>query len=647
MGTGSARAGVFDREGRLLGEASAEVQMRTPRPEHFEQSSEDIWQACCAAVRGAIASSGVALDAVAGLAFDATCSLVVLGDEDRPLAVGADLPDEPGGQSQGDGRVFNVVVWCDHRATAEAEAINASRHRLLRHVGGAVSPEMEMPKLAWLKRHRPRTYGAARRFFDLADYLTYRAAGGVACGELRSACTTVCKWNFDATARDWAADFLTVCDLADLGTDRIGGADSVRDVGTSVPGGVGTRAAIALGLLGGTPLGVGIIDAHAGGVGCLGADLPDCADVPLAARLALIAGTSSCHMASSAVPVFVPGVWGPYDSAMVPGLFLSEGGQSASGAALDHLVETHAAYPALRREAEARSLRPSEVLDARVEALAAERGLTHHALLSVGIFVGPDFSGNRSPLADPHLRGSVIGLGPVGRPEEATSIEALAVLYLAAVQALAYSTRSIVEAINDARREAADAVEPIRAIVACGGLAKRGLYIGEHADALGMPIFLPREPGATMPLGCAMLAATAAGAFASVPDAMRGMGKVETAVHPCSDPLLRRFHDARCSESEHHTPRGEPCFNAFATIVVPYGVVRVLSLPRGSQSAASSKCKMRLVKLLKVAVGSVPEVMDSASAEWLYTKVQDLPADAVASAGLAFVNKWDAPRETP
>lgn len=30
-------------------------------------------------------------------------------------------------------------------------------------------------------------------------------------------------------------------------------------------------------------------------------------------------------------PVFVPGVWGPYFSAMVPGLWLSEGGQSVSG----------------------------------------------------------------------------------------------------------------------------------------------------------------------------------------------------------------------------------------------------------------------------------------------------------------------------
>ena len=38
-----------------------------------------------------------------------------------------------------------------------------------------------------------------------------------------------------------------------------------------------------------------------------------------------------CCLQVSAKPVFVPGVWGPYYSAMIPGLFLSEGGQSATG----------------------------------------------------------------------------------------------------------------------------------------------------------------------------------------------------------------------------------------------------------------------------------------------------------------------------
>lgn len=65
-------------------------------------------------------------------------------------------------------------------------------------------------------------------------------------------------------------------------------------------------------------------------------------------RLALVCGTSSCHMASSAERLFVPGIWGPFYSAMVPGLWLNEAGQSATGALLEHVLTSHPAYNMLK-----------------------------------------------------------------------------------------------------------------------------------------------------------------------------------------------------------------------------------------------------------------------------------------------------------
>ena len=53
VGTGSARAGVFDRRGRQLGTATHPITTWTPEPDVAEQSTEDIWQACSAAARGA------------------------------------------------------------------------------------------------------------------------------------------------------------------------------------------------------------------------------------------------------------------------------------------------------------------------------------------------------------------------------------------------------------------------------------------------------------------------------------------------------------------------------------------------------------------------------------------------------------------
>jgi D-ribulokinase len=65
----------------------------------------------------------------------------------------------------------------DHRAQAEAEEINAGGHPVLDYVGGRISPEMETPKLLWLARHLPQSFAGAAQFFDLSDYLTWRATG--------------------------------------------------------------------------------------------------------------------------------------------------------------------------------------------------------------------------------------------------------------------------------------------------------------------------------------------------------------------------------------------------------------------------------------------------------------------------------------
>ena len=181
VGTGSARAGVFDGAGHCLGRAEHRTQLHRPQPDHAEHSSEDIWQGVCRSVGAAISAAGVDPVAIKGIGFDATCSLVVRDRTGRPLSV-----------STTGGPQWDTIVWLDHRAVAEAEACTASGHRVLDHVGGVMSPEMEIPKLMWLKRHLPRAWASAGLFLDLADYLTWRASGSTA----RSECTLTCKWTY-------------------------------------------------------------------------------------------------------------------------------------------------------------------------------------------------------------------------------------------------------------------------------------------------------------------------------------------------------------------------------------------------------------------------------------------------------------------
>ena len=75
------------------------------------------------------------------------------------------------------------------RAKEEAATINSTNHELLDNVGGNVSLEMQMPKLLWLKTHRPDLWTEARRFFDLPDWLVARASDE----DARSLCSVVCK----------------------------------------------------------------------------------------------------------------------------------------------------------------------------------------------------------------------------------------------------------------------------------------------------------------------------------------------------------------------------------------------------------------------------------------------------------------------
>ena len=522
VGTGSARAGIFDARGRRAGSASFPIKLWHPAPDHVEQSSEDIWRACVRATRAALRGAGLKAAAIKGIGFDATCSLVALDAEDRPVTVSTTGRAEQ-----------NVVVWMDHRALEQTERINRTGHAVLRYVGGVISPEMEMPKLLWLKEHLPASWQRTARFFDLPDFLTYRATGD----ETRSLCSTVCKWTYlgqrGGDGAGWSREFFQQIGLGDLAAEnfrRIG--QTIRPMGTPLGGGLTARAAKELGLIAGTPVGGSIIDAHAGGLGRLGAKLGGRAPTSAALnrRLALLGGTSSCHMAVSAQPRFIRGIWGPYFSAMIPGLWLTEGGQSATGALIDHVIFSHAAAAGLRLEAKRSGRTIYELLNARLDTLAESERAPFPAALTRELHILPDFHGNRSPRADPTLRGVMSGLTLSATADD------LARRYLAAIQAVAYGTRHIIEEMN--RRGYA-----IDTLLICGGGTKNPVFLREHADITGCRLVLPAEPEAVL-LGSAVLGAVAGGEHATVLGAMQSMNAAGRIIAPTRG-AVARFHAAK------------------------------------------------------------------------------------------------------
>jgi D-ribulokinase len=511
VGTSSARAGIFDEKGTLLATARHPITVWHETGSVVEQSSAEIWAACAASVRAAMAEAAFPASAVKGLGFDATCSLVVLDTNANPLTV----------SSSGDDR-RNVIVWMDHRAIAEARQVNDTRDDVLRYVGGSISPEMEIPKLLWLKRHLPSSYTKAGHFFDLADYLSFRATESTA----RSICTLACKWNYLAHEARWSGSYFERIGLGDLASDSYAkiGTEIVAP-GTPLGTGLSNSAARDFGLLEGTPVGASLIDAHAGGVGTIGGRAKSAEPVDVRRRLAYIMGTSACIMATTSEPRFVPGVWGPYYSGMVPGFWLNEGGQSAAGAAIDHLVRSHPAYNEAVATARDGGMEILEFLERRIVARLKTPG--EAALLARDLHVLPEFLGNRSPFADPDARAIVAGM------DLDTDIGSMERLFVAGLCGLAYGLADVVEAF---RSHGVDS----DLMVIGGGAGRSSLVRQIMADTTGLTVAVPETQEPVL-LGAAMLGAVAGSGYGSIGEAMASMSAIGCLSEPTA-PGIADFH---------------------------------------------------------------------------------------------------------
>ena len=208
--------------------------------------------------------------------------------------------------------------------------------------------------MLWLKKHMPSDVFTKCMFFDLPDYLTYRATGSLA----RSNCSLVCKCSYvppgvDGSELGWQPDFfkqIGLGELVDNDFKQLGGIPGrngiVLTAGQPVGDGLSAEAAAAFGLEPGTAIGSALIDAYVGWVGTVAAPAtnpinqrsnnPDL--ISSQHRLAAIAGTSTCHCVQSPNGILVDGVWGPYKHAVFPGMWMNEGGQSSTGQVSPFLV---------------------------------------------------------------------------------------------------------------------------------------------------------------------------------------------------------------------------------------------------------------------------------------------------------------------
>lgn len=358
IGTQSVRAAVVDPRGRTLAFGVAPIDTTYPRPAWAEQDPRQWWSASATAIRQGLDRAGVPKEAVAGLGLDCTACTVVACTEDG-------TPVRP------------ALLWMDQRSSVEADDLSATGDPVLQYVSGRLSPEWMLPKALWLKRHEPDHFRAADRVIEGTNWLVHALTGEW------SLSTNHCavKWNYARPQGGWPRQMLSSVGLDDLPSKW---PDRMQSLG-STAGSLTREAAEHLGLPAGIPVAQGGIDAYLGMIG-MGATA--------AGDVAVIVGSSTCHLAQSSAGVFGSGAAGCYPDATVDGLYTIEAGQTATGSILDW----YRRHFASREESEAQKLGVPvwQILDQAASAVPPG---------AEGVLARDDFQGNRSPFKNPAAAG--------------------------------------------------------------------------------------------------------------------------------------------------------------------------------------------------------------------------------------------------
>jgi FGGY-family pentulose kinase len=477
IGTQSLRAGLFDLAGNPLVFASQEYPVRHPMPGWAEQSPVDWWDALVGAVGRCVRDADVHPSEIVALSLDnASCTVAAIDEEGQPLRP--------------------ALLWMDVRAHDQARRVTSTEDPILRYVGDIESPEWMIPKAMWIKENEPDIYRRADKIVESIDWLNYKLTGRwVGCLN-----NVTCKWNYATPLGGWSGALLRDLDMEDLAVKWP--AEVLPVAAPLAP--LLPSVAKELGLGPDTLVVQGAIDAYAGMIGV---------NSLRPGRLALITGSSTCHLAVSEEALFDSMAWGPYPDAVVPGLWILEGGQVSTGSIVRWFAEQFG--PPDRATGSQEEGISYGVLDG--EAANVPPG-------SEGLVLLDYWQGNRSPLRDPLARGAIWGL---------TLRHTRSHVFRAIYEGTAYGTRHILEDLAGAGFLCSE-------MYACGGGTKSQLWMQIHADVCQLPIFIT-EVQEAMTLGSAICAAVGSGQYSSLTEAADNMVRIKTIVDP--DPSEREVYD--------------------------------------------------------------------------------------------------------
>ena len=440
---------------------------------------------------------------VKAISVDTTGSTPVAVDQSgTPLALLPGFEENPNAM---------FVLWKDHTSVQEAEEINRHAEKFdtnyLQYVGGIYSSEWFWAKLLHILREDKQVRERCYSFVEHCDWIPFLLTGGRQVHEMkRSVCAAGHKslWAEEFEGLPPARFFETLDPLLKDFPSRL-----FRDTYTSdkPAGNLSKEWADKLGLNTDVVIGVGAFDAHMGAVG--GQIEPY--------HLSKVMGTSTCDMLVAPVNEvegkLVKGICGQVPGSIIPRMMGMEAGQSAFGDAyawfrnvLAWPLQNVLSKSTLLDADKAKAI-IAEVTDQLIVELtkqAEQLPLEEHGELAVDWF-----NGRRTPDASQVLKGAITGLN-LGSDAPR--------MFRAIVEATCFGAKAIVDRFN---KEGV----PVKGLIGLGGVAKKSPYIMQMmADVMNMPIRIHKSEQ-TCALGAAMFAATAAGIYDKVEDAMQAMGQ--------------------------------------------------------------------------------------------------------------------------
>lgn len=444
IGTTSTIGILIDAEGQTLATASRPADLVSPEANWAEEDPAQWWSNTQAVIAELLRETRLTGADIAAIGTTGMVPAVVLLD--------------------GEGRVLRrSMQQNDARALTEIDAMGSQvdGKAFLDATGGSVNQQIVAPKLRWLQRHEPEVFARIATILGSYDYIAHRLTGTRSVDH---------NWALESGLMDIRRREFTAALLAHAG---IGPAllPPIR-ASHEIIGQVSAEAAAATGLAAGTPVVAGCAD-HVGSAFVAGASREG--------DLVLKFGGAGDILLSADQPVTDPRLFIDYH--IIPGLYFSNGCTATSGSLLNWIVRELAGGE--QQAAKAAGLKIHAWLDRLASEVPAG---------AEGLVLLPYFLGEKTPLQDPHARGTLIGLGLHHR---------LAHIWRAALEGVIFGFRHHIEVF-------AERGLGVARVFACDGGAASDLWLQIAADVIGRPVQrIDNHPGSC--LGAAYVAGYGAG----------------------------------------------------------------------------------------------------------------------------------------